>query len=270
MKEILIKKDAKKDFKDHGFKLITVKVGNRHTLFKYRCLKCGTIHKSDYYDWQRSNKTCYRCYDKPSIQTLETVYVSFKLRGYELLNEIYEGVTQKLTYISPEGELGTTTWNIWRDAWKTEKGFVHKSIINNSQRGVNAVGYVQFDYEGAKAHLAERDFELLSDTYVNSMAPIEVKCPEGHTFMTTMHRYRDYNVRNADKGGFQCPVCKENTKKSLKNIKVFTTRQRSGQLTLFDDFDSFVTKQRISRALEGSKEQIQEVLWEALSRDLGV
>lgn len=268
MKEIMNRKVIKKDLKDHGFKLITIKTGNRHTLLKYRCLDCGTEFKAPYVDWALSNKTCCRCYDKPYTQTIETVYFAFKLMGYELLNEVYGGVAQTLTYVSPEGELGYTDWNTWRNAWKTDRGFVHVSNTGIENVELNRKPNRKHTVKTLTADFKSKGLTLLSKEYVNTMTSLDYVCDKGHYGSVTCHRFYDYEVRNADKGGFQCPECKKNI---IKTVKVFNTKPRNNeQWTLLDGLDSFVKEQRINKLSPSSKEQIKEVLWREFSKELGV
>ena len=88
-----------------------------------------------------------------------------------------------------------------------EKALLAKSV-QYRKKNPGAKEYVfgkvyKHDIEYITNYVSERNYELLSEEYINSKAPITLRCPIGHIWTTTFHQFRD----SGDNVGARCLRC---------------------------------------------------------------
>lgn len=70
----------------------------------------------------------------------------------------------------------------------------------------------KLSYEEVYKYIEKGGFLLLSPDYKNSITPLEIKCPKGHTYHTTLDNFKK------KRKSFGCTQCKyeEKSKASIK------------------------------------------------------
>ncbi len=118
---------------------------------------------------------------------LSTEYVRdfFKNIGYTLLTEIYKNARQTLEVSCENGHINKVTFS--RLGYKNQK--CHVCVSEASKFTIEYVRHV-FENEG---------YKLISDSYEGAGQKLEVACPNGHLWFTTLNKFKDSERR--------CPEC---------------------------------------------------------------
>lgn len=89
------------------------------------------------------------------------------------------------------------------------------------------------DIEYIKEYVEARDYELVSEEYVNSKAPLTLKCPIGHTWTTTFHQFRD-SGENVGARCFYCYILNNYTSKFELEVRDYISSIYSGEVIYND------------------------------------
>lgn len=109
----------------------------------------------------------------------------------------------------------------------------------------------KLSYEEVYKYIEKEGFLLLSPDYKNSITPLEIKCPKGHTYHTTLDNFKK------KRKSFGCTQCKyeEKSKASIKKVsynKVLNYVYSSGHILLTSKNDyKGVSKPIIVRCSNG-------------------
>lgn len=177
---------VKSEFEEEGYELLSTEYVNNHTKLDYLCPD-GHEHSITWNDWQQGYR-CPYCYGNVQYG-FEEIKSSFEKEGYILLSEVYVNNKTKLSYICPNGHVGTTIWSNWLRGHRCQ---ICWSIGNfgegnpNWQGGKSFEGYCSvWQDQEYKQDIRERDGNKCLNPYCNSKDPNDL----------TIHHI-DYNKQN--------------------------------------------------------------------------
>jgi hypothetical protein len=117
-----------------------------------------------------------------------------------------------------------------------KKAAVYRKNNKNVKRYKNKIHIHNIDY--IRNYVEERGYQLLSKEYLNSKSKIKLKCPNGHTWKTTFHNFRDANSRGEIITGARCITCYLNnnyTSKPEQKIRDFFKEHHPNIKCLYND-----------------------------------
>lgn len=80
-----------------------------------------------------------------------------------------------------------------------------------------------------KEYVEQYGYKLLSTSYTNNKAPIELECPRGHYWKTSLHNFKDYNARC-----FTCSTRYNRISKFETEVREFVNKVYSGKIIYND------------------------------------
>lgn len=173
----------------NGCRLITQKeeYKNSKQKLKIQC-HCGRVFDKSFSAFKNANeRQCTPC-SKQDVAKLyrlsyEDVKERFAKEGYTLLSEEYINNAQKLNIMCPDGHITQNDLSHFMEGKRC-------SVCN---------GGVAYTYEFVKNTIAsEPGYKLISNTYINVFAPIEIQCSKGHIYET---RFTNWQI------GLRCTEC---------------------------------------------------------------
>jgi hypothetical protein len=136
---------------------------------------------------------------KPKI-AYDKVNETFEKEGYILLTKVWKNIKVPLQTICPNGH-------------------DYKARYDDFKRGVRCVecrGLKKKTIDFVRAFFEIEGYQLLSDTYVNSITPLHAKCPEGHEGFPTYGNFQQ---------GLRCLECAGHKKKTIEEVRLFFEKE---------------------------------------------
>ena len=188
--------EVKKYIENHGYTLLSTEYKNNKTKINIKCPK-GHIFDMKF----NSFKSGVRCPVCCGNQKLSYEYVKKYIENYEykLLSKSYKNNRTKLEVMCPEGHIFSVRFNNFK----------------NGSRCPICYGHVKYSYDEVKNVFEYEGYKLLSNEYINKDSKLEVMCPEGHIYFTSL---------NVFKRGFRCPHCSGKAKHNLDFIRYFLNK----------------------------------------------
>jgi len=181
------------ELESKGFKFITTEDEyiDKNTKILYLCNKG---HKEDtLIEYISRRKRCASCsisgVSEKLITPIENVLAYFIENNYEVIDgkSNYCGVRSVFTLRCPHGHLYETTYNSFK--YGSRCGACHK--INDNRRLSSKEVLKMFHGNGYL--ILDEEFK-----YENSKTRVDVKCPNGHEYSTTISNFRV---------GYRCKIC---------------------------------------------------------------
>ena len=171
---------VKKSFEDEGYALLSKEYENNRIKLKYKCPK-GHVHSISWGKWKQGHRCAY-CFGNHNI-TYEFVQAYFERIGYTLISKKYISARTKLTYICPEGHLGSSSWD---------------NFYNKNRRCATCAKQSKPFIKDIKVSFESEGYKLLSREYINAHSKLDYVCSSGHKHSMTLNNW---------KTGYRCPTC---------------------------------------------------------------
>ena len=191
-------KEVEEYYKEYGYELLSIYQNNR-TPLTMRCPKGHVSNTMTFWSFKKGCR-CSMCSRKAKL-TYEFVKSEFEKEGYELISDTYVNANTKLVTRCPKNHIWETTYGHFYDGKRC--GDCDKSK--------------KLTYEFVKSEFEKEGYELISDTYVNAISPLIIKCDKGH--ITNTMSWNNFQR------GQRCLVCNQpkgevEIAKILQNLNV--------------------------------------------------
>jgi hypothetical protein len=107
----------------------------------------------------------------------------------------------------------------------------------------------KFKIEDVRAYIEKGGFKLLSEEYIDSVTPLKIQCPEGHSFFRT---FANFKVK-----GYSCPICSGyRPRKSYEEVKEKFEKYGFTLLTKKEEYKNIKQKLKVV-CPEGHKSEVR-------------
>ena len=165
-------KEVKNIIEKRKYKLLTKTYINVNQKLKLKCPK-GHIIYMTLTNFKSSQIACTFCRRKENGKkrrhSYEYVKEYIEKENYKLLSKKYINNLQKLKIKCPKNHIYKVKWNYFQQG----------------KRCPFCVGGVKHTYKYVKKQIEKENYKLLSKNYKNNNQKLELKCPRGHTYITT-------------------------------------------------------------------------------------
>ena len=107
------------------------------------------------------------------------------MEGYELLEKEYINNRTNMKMKCPFGHIFWITWGNFNQGGQR----CHQCFIDNNK---------SHKYKEVKEYMEGKDYELITEEYINNSTKLEIKCPKGHIFWMNWNNFYT---------GHRCPKC---------------------------------------------------------------
>jgi len=162
---------VKKHIEGFGYKCLFENYINSQTKLKVQCGK-GHQYEVTWGNFQYG-KRCQKCFNNSKKRTIEEVRYYIEKFGYKCLSK---------EYINNRGKL-----NI-----QCNKGHIYKAEWSSFQRGKRCsicYGNKRKTLEEVSKYVKEFGYKCLSKKYSNISSRLNLVCPKGHNYKTTLHKF---------------------------------------------------------------------------------
>jgi len=209
-------------FKENGYSLKSKEYKNNSSKLEVVCPKGHTWYVS--LASFKSGNRCPYCYSLVRGQkrrlSFSDVRKFFEKEGYQLLSDEseYKTVETKLRYKCPNGHYRSITFHNFKSGQRCPECSKYK----NTKHTITDVKEI-FSKEG---------YKLLTKDYSNNRQKLDVICPQGHNWKTTLHDFI---------GGNRCSVCwgeRRGLSRRLSYEYVKSEFEKEGYTLLTDHYDN--------------------------------
>lgn len=198
---------VKKYIKLTGYRLLSTKYINSHEKLKLMC-PLKHIFYMNFNSFNSAGKRCPSCAGNKKILLDEIKNEIEKNRDFILLSTQYINAKTKLSIKCKKGHIFNQSF----DSFKHKKYKCPKCAKNK-----------KLTYDEVKDRFNKRGFQLISTVYKNNISPLDVVCPNGHSFKITVGNF--YNYRG-------CPHCN----RSLPEYQIYNyIKQNYDGIILLND-----------------------------------
>ncbi|WP_310877151.1 hypothetical protein [Priestia megaterium] len=182
-----------KVFNDFGFEILDGLSTYRNNKSKL-IVKCSEGHTKETTlgNFKEAKNKCQECVGRVKL-TIEFIKSEFEKRNYQLLEDEYIGSTTNMRYICnrhPE-KIRTIRWSNFRN----NKGCRDCSTERNSEKQ-------RIPYNIVHESFKERNYTLLTDTYINKSQRLEYICNEHEEYGVQYLSYCNFHKTNHN-----CKMC---------------------------------------------------------------
>jgi uncharacterized protein YkuJ len=192
MKKLLYN-DVKEYFEKEGYTLLSTEYKNNNSKLNILCPNKHNIFMS-FKSFKKGHR-CIICAKKLKYE-YNDVKEYFEKEGYTLLSTEYKNNKQLLDVKCPHNNLWKITFNKFKN---------NKKRCSCNTKPVN-----KHSYKYIKNFIKTEGYELLSNTYVNALTKLLLKCPVGHEYKV---KFNDFQQ------GSRCPVCANIIPPTIEEIK---------------------------------------------------
>jgi ribosomal protein S27E len=143
----------------------------------------------------------------PTKLKYDDVKHHFEKEGYILLNDEYINSSTKLDYICPSGHQYTIIYS----------SFKHGTRCPECQRKRISEGQ-KHTIDEVKQFFGLKGYEVLENTYINALTPLNVKCKRGHLWKITYANFQQGCTCNECKGKIGHALSTEFVKKHIESV----------------------------------------------------
>ena len=130
--------------------------------------------------------------------TYQYIKIFIESKDYQLLSDSYTNAHKKLLLKCPSNHTFEINFNNFKSGQKCP-------ICEYKLKKLHLYQYI-------KNFIESKDYQLLSDDYINTHTKLLLKCPIGHEYKTSF---------NIFKNGHRCPYCAGNKKLSYSYVKSY-------------------------------------------------
>ena len=130
--------------------------------------------------------------------TYQYIKIFIESKDYQLLSDSYTNAHKKLLLKCPSNHTFEINFNNFKSGQKCP-------ICEYKLKKLHLYQYI-------KNFIESKDYQLLSDDYINTHTKLLLKCPIGHEYEIGFYSF---------KKGIRCSVCNGNKKLSYKDVKSF-------------------------------------------------
>jgi hypothetical protein len=183
-------------FLSKGCELLEEKYINGTIKMKYKCI-CGKESFSTFHNF-RIYGHCKECGYKDLSEKLklsyEEVYNYYKKYNCELLEDIYNGIYDKMKFKCSCGKVDYMSF----------VGFKSGHHVCHDCAVLICADQKRHSYDFVKQYIESFGYKLLSNYYVGANEKLEIKCDKEHIYYSTFHNFKD--------GKHRCPKCDDEFK----------------------------------------------------------
>lgn len=188
--------EVKKYIESFGYKVLSTDYKNNKTKLEIMCPE-GHVFSMKFNAFKGGTR-CPICCGNQKL-TYEYVKEYIENEGYKILSNEYVNNRSKLEIMCPHGHVFLVKFNNFK----------------NGSRCPVCYGHIKHSYDEVKNIFESNGYKLLSDEYVNKDEKLEIMCPDGHIYFTSL---------NVFKRGFRCPQCSGKAKHTLEFIREYLNK----------------------------------------------
>ena len=203
---------VRKKFEKEGYILLSDEYINAHTKLDYICPN-GHKHSISFNKWN-SGRRCGICFGTKR-KDINEILSAFKSEGYALLSTEYLNINSKLEYICPNGHKHSISFNNWL----------------RGKRCPYCAGRRMPYFKDISKSFTDKGYTIKDTNCYDSEQKMSCICPYGHKFMISWKMW---------KSGYRCPVCSENNKISIDDVR--ESLEHEGCTLLSKEYTNSISK----------------------------